>query len=840
MSSVDPAFNGAGKKAGLELWRVENKKIVKLPKCNGKFYKGDSYILLATVADGPSLIWKLHFWLGSESSQDEMGIVAYKTVELDEALGGGPVQFREVEGHESTQFMSYFKNINIEYLPGGVASGFNKVERDSYRSRLLHVKGKRIARVNEISMKASSLNIDDVFILDLGLKLFLYFGAKANQTEKSKGVEFLSRLKDDERGGRAEIIFIHEDPKNKEFWGALGGYQVITAKGESDAAAERVMEKTIQLRKINSDGSTDIVSKSGDALKRELLESGNVYLLDTRQEIFVWIGREASPEAKKEAMISATHYLSTSGLPTFTRVTRVAEDTETMSFKALFNGWTTYKVPKFGVTVSSGIAKKTTSLSANSLAKMAHASEAVKDAVIDDGSGELTIWRIENFEKAEWPKHLYGQFYRGDSYILLYSYEGGKQHIIYFWQGHDSTVDEVGASALLTKELDEDMGGQAVQVRVTQGKEPTHFRSLFKGGMVTHFGGHSSGFSNTGESSPEEGEKNELPVACFHVKGTYELDTYGVQVPAEAASLNSGDSFVVITSRAIFLWNGKNCGEPEALIAAKIGKSLQDYKGISGREFVTIKEGSEPAAFWAALGGEGPYPEARDLETLGQDPRLFQISNATGSLAIEEIHNFDQSDLCNDDVMLLDTFKEVYIWIGGGSNDKERSSAMEIAKSYVETATDGRAKDIPIVRIVAGSEPPMFTQHFRGWDSDMLLKQTFIDPFEAKMKALKEKEAAEEAATKDLAGTITIDDIMAPKGKEVPTEHIIPPPSAEGYVPYELLKGIGKAIEGVDADAKELSLSPKEFKEVFGMTAAEFSKMPKWKQVAAKKQADLF
>jgi gelsolin len=65
----------------------------------GRLHRGDSFIILRTSAspyNPDKLEWDIHFWIGSESSQDEYGTAAYKAVELDDALRGGATQHREV------------------------------------------------------------------------------------------------------------------------------------------------------------------------------------------------------------------------------------------------------------------------------------------------------------------------------------------------------------------------------------------------------------------------------------------------------------------------------------------------------------------------------------------------------------------------------------------------------------------------------------------------------------------------------------------------------------------------------------------------------------------------
>lgn len=66
----------------------------------GKFYTGDSYIVLHTKEVKNHFEYHIHFWIGLESTIDETGAVAYKTVELEEKLGGGAPQYREIQGNE--------------------------------------------------------------------------------------------------------------------------------------------------------------------------------------------------------------------------------------------------------------------------------------------------------------------------------------------------------------------------------------------------------------------------------------------------------------------------------------------------------------------------------------------------------------------------------------------------------------------------------------------------------------------------------------------------------------------------------------------------------------------
>jgi hypothetical protein len=73
-------------------------------------------------------------------------------VELDAALGGRAVQYREIQGNETEKFLSYFKPCIIPE-EGGVASGFRhaEVNEREHKTRLFVCRGKHTVHVKEVN-----------------------------------------------------------------------------------------------------------------------------------------------------------------------------------------------------------------------------------------------------------------------------------------------------------------------------------------------------------------------------------------------------------------------------------------------------------------------------------------------------------------------------------------------------------------------------------------------------------------------------------------------------------------------------------------------------------------
>ncbi|KAL9188827.1 hypothetical protein ACHAXT_007205 [Thalassiosira profunda] len=331
-----PAATGTS--PGVEVWRVENKRtdndnpdfgIKPWPTSKyGQFHRGDSYIVLHTTKDpdGDKLYWDVHFWIGSGSTQDEYGVAAYKTVELDDILGGEPVQHREVEGRESPGFSDCFPK-GITYLEGGVDSGFRHVEADDNEletdvKRLYRVQKKgKTTRCFQVPLSCSSLNDGDAFLLDAGDKVYTWFGSGVSAFERSKSATVAHNIKENRLGDCECVLDVEDDDEG--FWELLGGKGEIQPSAEVEEDAAPADKKMYHI----SDES-GIVKMKEVPLSSDSLASDDVCIVDAGSDVYMWIGKGSNLSEKQQAMLISYRYVMQMGRLESTNITRVLEGQE--------------------------------------------------------------------------------------------------------------------------------------------------------------------------------------------------------------------------------------------------------------------------------------------------------------------------------------------------------------------------------------------------------------------------------------------------------------------------------------------------------------------------------
>jgi gelsolin len=350
LQTKEAVSDSKNQKHHVEIWRIEKFKVKFWPReQHGSFYSGDSYLILHTFErkeDGEDkLCWDLHFWLGKDTTQDEMGTAAYKTVELDTLLDDGPVQKREVQDHESQSFHDIFALPglpgSVRYMDGGIDSGFRHVEPESYKPRLMHLKGKKKVRVSQVNMEFDSLNSGDCFILDNGLKIYTLKGDKCGMFERNKIRELSAALKQERP--KAEVINLNEgdstDPdyvQMMELLGATADAQLKSAEegGKDDEEVGQNFGPNSLWRLSDATGTLTFSKEAeGGDISAAKLDTNDVFVLDAGYTIFAWCGKGANKNEKNNAIPYATNYLSEHGKPMHTPIVRVLEGAESPEFK---------------------------------------------------------------------------------------------------------------------------------------------------------------------------------------------------------------------------------------------------------------------------------------------------------------------------------------------------------------------------------------------------------------------------------------------------------------------------------------------------------------------------
>ncbi|MEQ2202537.1 hypothetical protein XENOCAPTIV_005654 [Xenoophorus captivus] len=251
----------------------------------------------------------------------------------------------------------------------------------------------------------------------------------------------------------------------------------------------------------------------------------------------------------------------------------------------------------------------------------------------------------------------------------------------------------------------------------------------------------------------------------FQVRGTSEFNTKVIEVPARASCLCSNDVFMLKTSQKCYL-----------------------------------------------LEREAPV----------HNPRLFECSNQTGRFRITEVYDFDQSDLDEEDVMLLDTWEEVRRW------NFCRCMPRNIPSEVLHLTSPSHVLFFYCI----------FSDFLVGWKD---LSAGNLN----KGLDMMDGYTAPGGPVSSFPMYRTHGGALSPKS---------PTPTSPFKGTYSPAGGSGMSVdprllinvpasdlpEGVDPGQREDYLADEDFENLLGVSRAEFLGMPTWRQIDLKKKAGLF
>ncbi|KAI5078379.1 hypothetical protein GOP47_0006050 [Adiantum capillus-veneris] len=727
MRDVDPAFRqgGVGLQLGLEIWQINDSRPKRLEKSqHGQFFTEQAYIVLQTCSHPTGgFQHNIHCWSGACANHGDAATAAIKAVELNASLGGRAVQIHEKAGYESDRFLSYFKPCFIPLLNHNSAGHTTKTP---YKTRMFLCEGKHVVRVKEVPCSRSSLNHDSIFVVDTQNKIFQFNGANTDMYEQAKALDVVQYLMDNFHKEKCPIGVIEDgkfvaDMDSGEFWALFGGFAPLMKKMESGS-----QETELSSSKLHLIQDGQIKKTEASPVKKELLDTNNTYILECDKEVFTWMGHSTSLEDKKAAVLLAEELCSKKRDPHHTKLICVNEYFEPMDFRARFDLWPAGNQ----VTCSESGREKVAVLlkqrgfNIQGLLKTAPTTEKLQPM---SSSGNLQVWCVDRGSTVCLPPSEMVKFNSSRCYVVLHSCSMNQEHedFVYTWLGHQSSMDTRATAASHAKDVVGSFQGKAVEVQIFQDKEPKHFLSLFSKLIVTKDG------ETVGRRS----------LFQMHQSGPSKWSA--AQISLVAASLNSSSCFFLQTGEGFFTWYGKftSIEEQEAT------ESMVHYLKPDAKVTI-LKEGSELQSFWSILGGRQVYQSHHEPTESARNPRLFSLTIHKDQLKATEVFNFTQEDFLSNEVMIVDCYTSVFVWVGTTASTTIKLKALEIGQRFLDLTArfEGKSQEMPIYRVQEGSEPLLFTSLF-SWDSTKIKQSHTV--FERKLLSLKgEPKQQQEQMTK--------------------------------------------------------------------------------------------
>ncbi|CAF0945256.1 unnamed protein product [Adineta steineri] len=739
--------------AGITCWEIENFLPKQLERqLNGTFYTGDCYIVLHSMVElSGTMDWNIYFWIGKDATLDKQACAAMHAVNLRNMLGASCRTQREEQTDESEEFLALFNN-HLRVIDGArTETGFWVVRDIEHPTRFYRASGTQKLHVELVAVSATSLDPRYVLFLDIGPKIYIWTGKKCHNMTKAKTRLFVEKINKSERKGLSELIQINQGDETDAFWKELGGkpanYQLVNSVPDDFIPSRSILYKVdlgqefIELPQVELE--------PGGALKKELLHTRNIYILDCYTELFVWIGKKSARLVRMAATRLAVELLAMIKRPAHASITKTLEGVETQVFKSKFDAWDDVLAVDFtrtaeNVTRKGADMKKIlqenemkTNLTALFKNRPPWQSRTAAQEALEDWNIFLlqpfSMFVYENKKFVKLPDDERGQFYSQDSYLFVARYllpsedesidtseledeikDSDTERIVYFWQGRSANNTAWLSFNYTFKQELIDVLGDFEIVQLIQQQENQRFMAHFNRKFVIHNGKRRT-----------TAQRIQMPIQrlthtqMYHIRWCYStIMTRCIQVEATSANLCSEFCYIVTVPLdsgdiigIVYVWVGNNVHPDDALLVQEIANEMyNDTYTIQ-----VINEGNEPENFfWVGLGDRLAYDTTADYMRY---MRLFKCSNENGYFVVTEKYaDFCQDDLLDDDCMLLDTGTYVFLWKGPTASIIEVKFAAKSAELYIQhlrTREPDRPRKLRLT--VKNSEPIEFRKCFHAW-----------------------------------------------------------------------------------------------------------------------------
>ncbi|KAH8414784.1 hypothetical protein KR215_003987 [Drosophila sulfurigaster] len=604
---VDATFRKVPKRALIfELWKIDEDRLEAVARAQyGTFYENCAYIIYASSLVGhcanhetitreqkPNVPLEryIHYWLGSNVSEQNRSNVGHKIQELDSYLGNVASIYRETQNHESARFLSYFKK-GYDVLSGALINSVQKV-------RLFQLYGRKWLRAIELAeIEWSHFNSDYIMVLQMEAITFVWIGRSSASIERRSALAWVQR----QRGKDSGTICIVDDgyeqamsAEHKQAWNMVlplqqrrvfQSNQQLDSNSYDSKTNDDVNGSSNKFRiyKCNQRGRLHLDQLHvGMPSKDDLSDAHGVYLLDNYgQRIWLWVGAQATQADALTGMGNGRAFVKKRKYANSTLVVRVLEGQEPVEFKRLFGNWLT--VWQDSTRGHKPVSTKFGKLDAVLLCELPKM--AADTQLVDGGRGERVLYRIFGDQLVELPATKVTFFTTNASYVVKYTVQCatvvaadvasvGVKSIIYQWNGSEASAETIAkADSFAMASFESMQGAEAMFVQLYEFDETPHFLQLFEGKLIIMRDQYYAGellLKIYGDASYNSKAVEEHPLSAISSKDCY-----------------------VIKTNHVWVW----CGQSSTGDAREMAKSVGALLGESS----LMLEGKESKEFWQSV-----------------------------------------------------------------------------------------------------------------------------------------------------------------------------------------------------------------------------------------------